>query len=236
MQNLINLALYSDQIIPENSAIDIRLVELMASRGGGGRIAYVPSGPEPDRDFFQQTKLYYAKYGLDLSLFYDPSEPHTAEERAKFFASDAIHLTGGHTGDFLQRLRLGGLLGPLRDWALQGGMLIGTSAGAILMTPTIAVDALFSGRKPEEVRDGSALDLVPFEFFPHLNDSAAYLDMLLLYSRQTPRPIVAVRDGDGIVVTGGLVECFGNPVWIWDGAVRPASEMELAGFAISAGR
>jgi dipeptidase E len=33
---------------------------------------------------------------------------------------------------------------PLREYASRGGIIIGTSAGAILTTPTIALDAIFS--------------------------------------------------------------------------------------------
>lgn len=222
---MVNLALYSDQIIPENSAIDMRLLELMQARKVGTRIAYIPSGPERKRGFFRERKAYYTEYGLDLTLFYDLDEPHRAEEMAELFTCDAIHLSGGHTGDFLQRLRRSGILAPLRDWALRGGILIGTSAGAILMTPTIAIDAIFSGGRPEEVMGGGALDLLPFEFFPHLNIKATYLDELVRYSTHTTRPIVAVNDGAGIVVSGGLAKCIGDHLWILDGAIRQASEI-----------
>lgn len=60
------------------------------------------------------------------------------------------------------------MLGPLRDWALAGGILIGVSAGAILMAPTIATEALFISLRHEDLTDGDAVGLVPFEFFPHL--------------------------------------------------------------------
>ncbi|WP_246805901.1 Type 1 glutamine amidotransferase-like domain-containing protein [Ensifer sp. ENS10] len=88
---------------------------------------------------------------LDLALFYDLDEPHSAEDIAALFASDAIHLSGGHTGGFLERLKQSRMLGPIRDWALAGGILIGVSAGAILMAPTITTDALFIGLIPEDM-------------------------------------------------------------------------------------
>lgn len=229
---MVNLALYSDQIIAENSKIDVRLLDLVTAKTAGARIAYIPSGPEPDRRFFYERKSYYARYNLDLQLFYDPSQPHSAEETAALFSCDAIHLSGGHTGGFLQRLKLSGMLDPLRNWALRGGILIGTSAGAILMTPTIAIDALFSGRAPEDVVGGNALNLLPFEFFPHLNAEANYLAEILRYSIYTKRPIVAVNDGAGIVVSDGIVECFGNPLWIFQGAIRQSDEIKFADLSI----
>lgn len=120
------------------------------------------------------------------------------------------------------------MIDALRRWAASGGILIGTSAGAILMTPTIAVDALFSGRRPEDVEDGAALDLLPFEFFPHLHAKTSYLPDLLRYSANTPRPIIACPDGDGVVVARGRVSCVGNPLWLCNGAIRRMAETALS--------
>ncbi|MEI3851205.1 MULTISPECIES: Type 1 glutamine amidotransferase-like domain-containing protein [Ensifer] len=230
---MLNLILYSDQIHPDCSAIDLRLVDLLKAGGRGNRIAYVASGPEPDRGFFLAARSYYGRYGLDLALFFDLDEPHSPGDVAALFACDAIHLSGGHTGEFLERLKQSRMLGPIRDWALSGGILIGVSAGAILMAPTIATDALFIGLRPEDIADGDALDLVPFEFFPHLNDAAAYLPALLRYSTHTARPIIACNDSAGIVVTGGQIECFGDPVWIAAGTVQTTGDIRLDGFSIS---
>lgn len=205
---------------------------MMEARGSGRRIGYIASGPEPDRRFFNGRKIYYAQSGLHLAQFHDLDASHSDQEIEKLLACDAIHLAGGQTGPFLNRLRRSRMLGLLRDWALSGGILVGASAGAILTTPTIATDALFSDRQPEETEDGAALNLVPFEFFPHLGGKPSYLLDLLRYSRNTPRPIVACRDGDGIVVTRGMIECVGQPVWIAAGAVRKASEITPAGFSI----
>lgn len=224
------LALYSDQIIPANAAVDARLLALMAARGVGRRIGYIPSGPEPDRHFYIGRRDYYARLGLDLALFHDPLVD--AVDREALFSCDAIHLSGGHTGGFLRRLRKAGLIGPLRDWARAGGVLLGTSAGALLMTPTIATDALFSGGRPEDVDDGAALDLVPFEFFPHLDADADYLPALLRYSRTTPRPIFACRDGDGVVVNGARIACIGASMWIAGGEIVAADRLALPGWTV----
>jgi len=77
--------------------------------------------------------------------------------------------------------------------------------------------------------------LLPFEFFPHLNANAGDLARLVTSSRHFERPILAVHDGDGVVVADGLVECIGNPVWISRGAVTQASAIEPAGMKVSPG-
>jgi dipeptidase E len=228
---MVNLAFYSDQIIAANAAVDLRLLPLL-NKAAGTRIAYIASGPEPDRQFFNGTRAYYARYGFDLAIFHDLDEPHRAEDRDVLFGCAAIHLTGGHTAGFLERLKRAAMLDPLRAWAREGGTLIGTSAGAILMTPTIAVDALFSDNAPENVSNGAALDLVPFEFFPHLNADTGYLAALLRYSRHTPRPIAACNDGDGIVVTCKIAECIGDLTWIIDGRIEHIGDIKLGDFRI----
>lgn len=212
----LNLAFYCDQTSPDDDAIDRCLLDMLAARGGGNRIAYLPSGPEPERRFFRERAEHYARLGLDLAIFHDVDVPQTPAAIDALFACDVIHLTGGQTRPFLARLKRSGMLDPLRDWALAGGILVGTSAGAIILTPTIALDALFSGGDPDAMPDAAALNLVPFEFMPHY-DEASHLADLLRYSRSTTNPIIACRDGEGVVLTGGRVDCFGTPLWISDG-------------------
>lgn len=216
----VSLALYSDQIIPENDRLDRRLLDMLERQGRGRRFGYVASGPDPERRFFDDRQAYYRRHGIELDLFFDLDMPHDERDLGDLLRCDAIHLSGGHTAGFLGRMRQSGFLDVVREWALGGGVLVGTSAGAILTTPTIAVDALFSGGRPEDVSNGEALRLVPFEFFPHLNADPAFLPALVRYSRHAVRPIIACRDGDGILVDRGRVEFVGEPLWIADGVAN----------------
>lgn len=231
---LINLAFYSDQIIPENEAITETLLAAIAANGLGSRLGHIASGPEPDRRFFLERAAYYARHGLDLCLFHDLDEPRSSHDEDALFDCDAIHLAGGHTGGFLSRLKRSGLFPRLKQWATDGGLLIGTSAGAIILTPTIATDALFIDQAPQYHMSETALGLVPFEFFPHLNSSPTYLPDLIRYSRHTPRPIIACNDGDGLIVIKGEIVCIGQPVWVKNGEARPAHSMPLAAIPASA--
>lgn len=231
---MLRLAFYSDQIVPENQAVDKVLLATLASEGSGKKIGYIPSGPEPDRRYFDERRAYYRRLDLDLCVFHDLDQPQSQNEENLLFHCDAIHLAGGHTGRFLARLKRSGLISRLRTWASEGGLLIGTSAGAIILTPTIATDALFVGKSPQDVINETALDLVPFEFFPHMNSSSSYLPALVEYSTQTPRPIIACNDGDGLVVTNGEIVCVGEPVWVEGGQTRPACSVMLNAISASA--
>lgn len=114
------------------------------------------------------------------------------------------------------------MIEPLRRYSADDGILVGTSAGAILMTPDIAVDALFQGRPPERSADGAALSLVAFEFFPHLGANPAYLPALVAYSRHNGGPILACRDGDGVIVEAGRTILVGSIVLMENGKAQLA--------------
>lgn len=214
----LRLALYSDQVIAANRKLDLevlRLIEVPA------RIGYLTSAPDPARRFFAAKQAYYAQLGAIDLVYFDPEEIEAAGALDALLACDAIHLTGGDTRGFLVRLKRAGLIAPLRDYALGGRPLIGTSAGAILMTPGIAVNALFEGASPADSPDQAALDLVPFEFFPHLQAYPGQLQALTRYSRGNGgRAIFACPDGDGILVENGAARAFGAVVEVRDGEVR----------------
>lgn len=217
---MMKLVMYSDQVIPENRKVDDVLLDLMA--GQKGTIGYITSGPELDRRFYLEKKAYYDRLGLSLSVFLDTELPLEKAALTALFECDAIHLPGGDTRGFLKRMTACQLLAPIADWAKQGGILIGASAGAIMMTPTVALDAIFTDEDPLTVKDGTALELVPFEFFPHLGKSADYMPKLLSYSAKVSRPIAACHDGDGVIVEYGRIRGIGDIVWLKNGTATTA--------------
>ncbi len=109
---MINAVLYSDQIIPENAKVDrpaCRHDE--ASRQSHSATS---SGPEPNRQFFNERKTYYGQYDIDLSIFYHLDEVHSRSEVDDLLACDAIHLSGGDTVAYLDRIKRSGMLAVLR--------------------------------------------------------------------------------------------------------------------------
>jgi dipeptidase E len=216
---LLRLVLYSDQVIAANRKLDLEVLRLLG--GSSPRIGYLTSAPDPARRFFAAKQAYYAQYGAIDLIYFDPEEVKTRALGDALFACDAIHLTGGDTRGYLARLKRVKLIEPLRQYALSGKLLIGTSAGAILMTPSIALDALFQAAAPVTSPDQRALDLLPFEFFPHLQTDPGHLPALMRYSQENAgRRIFACPDGDGIIVEDGEARAVGTVTEIRDGAVR----------------
>jgi dipeptidase E len=203
----VRLALYSDQEGPANSRVDARLLQLIAvSRP---RIGYFSSSPDPDRAFFERKRAYYARIGAHLQSYVDAAcEPMDSAVDAAL-RCDAIHLSGGNTYAFLRWLRHHGLLPTLRAYAEAGGVLVGASAGAILMTPDIRTAAL-CGDVHDATLDGyQGLGLTSFLFWPHHPGCAA---TGAGWSLSLPRdlPVYACPDGSGIVVEGSSVEALGE--------------------------
>ncbi|HWD37827.1 MAG TPA: Type 1 glutamine amidotransferase-like domain-containing protein [Fimbriimonas sp.] len=191
----LKLALYSDQVIPGNAPIDLRLLSLIGN--DRPRIGYVASSPDPERLWFEEKRSYYARFGAHLAPYVDESSPSLAIE--DLLACDAIHLSGGNTFHFLSWIRKRGLSELLPRYVHSGGVLVGTSAGAILMTPDIATAEHCGDQNLDGLTDFSALNLVDFDFLPHF----AGADF-------TPRrKTYACPDGAGIIV-GSELELFGN--------------------------
>lgn len=216
------LVLYSDQIIPATDKVDQQLLTLIGK--SNPTMGYVPSSSDPDRRYFQERQAYYARYSITLSVYFELDVDYQPDLLEALLTCDVIHLTGGNTYYFLHWLRKRNMLLPLRQYVAQGGVLVGVSAGAILMTPDIVTAALCGDEPVEPEMDLSALHLVDFAFVPHLNPGAASLAALQTYSRQHQVTVYGCRDGDGIVVENDQVKCIGDIVVVVNGKVVPADQ------------
>ncbi|MFI5314107.1 MAG: Type 1 glutamine amidotransferase-like domain-containing protein [Myxococcota bacterium] len=212
------LMLYSDQIPPKTDRADDRLLALLGKNRV--RMAYVGSGPDPERTFYAARESYYARLGIELLPFVEVEDIQRGAHLEALLNADAIHLSGGKTFAFLDRLRTYQLFDPLRRFAVDGGVLVGVSAGAVLMTPSVRTGLLCGDSPPAEVSDPSGLGLVDFAFVPHLGRYASIVE-LEAYSRQNAQLLYACADGAAIAVDGGAVECIGDVVRIDAGVGGP---------------
>ena len=197
------LALYSDQEIAANAAMDERVLRLIAVRRP--RIGYVASAPDPSRSYFDHKRAYYHRLGAELTMYIDSESTDLEGDVQALCTCDAIHLSGGNTFTFLHWLRARGLLTPLHAYALAGrGVLIGASAGAILMTPNIQTAVLCGDVRPQDFTDDQGLGLVDFLFWPHYQRGAKVSIPL-----DQARLVYGCEDGAGVIVDGAAVELHG---------------------------
>ena len=202
------LVLYSDQV-SENRDVDDELQKLLG--GGSDVFGYIPSCADPERIHYSARQDYYADIGITLSTYFELDEDFKPERLASLLDCDGIHLSGGNTYYFLHWIRERGIGSALVDYAERGGILVGVSAGSMILTPDITTAGLCGDVNDVGLRDMSGLGLVEMEFLPHL-DGSSEVSGLMERSAETDRPVYGCRDGEGIVVSGDEKIVVGNPV------------------------
>ncbi len=202
------LVLYSDQIPPLTNRIDNELKTLFNKPNP--RIGFIPSTSDPERKYYEERKAFYNQLGIDLDVYFELDKEWKPDLLELLLDCDAIHLTGGNTYYFLHWLRRRNMMDTLVQYVAQGGLLIGVSAGSILMTPDISTSSFCGDEVIEGETDFSGLGLVDFSFVPHFGAIPISLDDLKKYSRDKQTVVYAARDSGGIVVIEDEVKCIGD--------------------------
>jgi dipeptidase E len=200
------LALYSDQGVPANEEMDARVLRLIGRPQPS--IGYIPATSDPERIYFQRKADHYARIGANLTVYVDPSQGTSEAEWSTLLSCDAIHLSGGSTFSFLSWLQRRSVLPLLARYVSEGGALIGVSAGATLMTPSVNSALLCGDVRDEQLMDDAGFGLVDFHFLPHFNSEGVTRDQSRLSS--TIPDLYACPGGSGIVIDGEEVERFGE--------------------------
>jgi dipeptidase E len=200
------LVLYSNQGSPPSGSLDARLLQLLPSRC---TVGYIPASPDRDRRFFSGFARHYERLGIALR-FFGLEDEFQPGEVAELLQLDAIHLSGGNTFRFLHWLRARGLFSELQAYVARGGVLIGVSAGAILMTRDIRSAAICGDAPYSPLRHSAGLALVDFAVLPHFDGSDAQRAALGGLGKDLGAVAYGVPDGSGIVVDGAHVELIGD--------------------------
>lgn len=207
-----NLIFYSGGNTRENRPLAKEVAAALAGKAGAV-VAFVPSeGDSADEDY-RAFKRGLKGHGIKKFRCIAVDKPLSASRQKELLEADAIFLGGGNTYYFLHHLRKQKLLAKLKAYAKKGGLLMGLSAGSILMTPSIMTAAVPSEDSDDNdigLKDLRAMKLVPFEFSPHYYRSAKVDRELKEYSKTLPHPIYACKDGQGVVVKDGAIHFIGR--------------------------
>ncbi len=193
------LALYSGGNFEDNDELNKAFISMLPNNP---TITFIPSSSEGFKPFFNAFQEPFKELGAnDINVFFADRE-FSAEQLKDLLQSDAIFLSGGNTFYFLKILKQKGLIEPLREFAQQGGVLAGMSAGSIIMTPNITMASIPSFDNDDnfvELKDLSSLNLTQFEFSPHYVAIEDLDKELRVYSATTNNPILACPEGAGII-------------------------------------
>lgn len=185
--------------------------EILELFAGIKRVLFVPYALF-DRDAYAlQARQRFRAMGLELDSIHETEDPVAAVAQA-----EGLFIGGGNTFRLLSELQERGLVAPIRD-RVEGGMpYLGTSAGSNMACPTIKTTNDMPIVQPESF---FALDLVPFQINPHYLDSnpasthqgETREQRLTEYLEENDTPIIAIREGGMVVVTGPEVRLEGEP-------------------------
>ena len=121
-----------------------------------------------------------------------------------------IYLSGGNTYVFLHDARKRDLRSRLEKHLHQCGLVVGASAGSIMVTP---IDRCCVGGDTNipQTTDMTGFGFVDFEFHPHYKESISE-NKITAYARKVNRTVYACKDGSGILYTNGNIRLFGDVV------------------------
>ncbi|MFA6254300.1 MAG: Type 1 glutamine amidotransferase-like domain-containing protein [Candidatus Paceibacterota bacterium] len=176
------------------------------------KIGYVTTASKGARKFGQRVQetimptIRENGYSIEEIDIKDKSK----EELLSFFKDkNIIHIEGGNTFYLLKAIKETGFDEILKELLKEGKIYIGTSAGAYVMCPSIAV----SDWDDEAVdrfglSDFTALNYVPFVLKVHYKDE---VEELVKGKMKTLKyPLRILRNGQGILVENGVTTFVGE--------------------------
>jgi len=177
-------------------------------------IGYVASAPDPEREYFKQTQQLYLSLGANMDTYL---ELETGFSQAAFTAllqCDVIHLSGGDTQRFLRAMKQRNMIDTIKHFADNGGAIVGVSAGAMLLTPSISSAALCGDSITDAACALHALHLVDFQFVPHATLAQTRQRAFQQQLQQLKGPTYVCADDDALVIIDQQLTRFGQPQWI----------------------
>ena len=202
--NKLNLGLLSNQDTENGKeAIKILLSSCLKSSEPG---AFFASQPDPDRFFYGMVQETYKSIGFEIGQYLDFEEGFSLEEFNAALTRPFIHLSGGNTFRFLNSLRNRGIEKRIIEYVNDGGILIGVSAGAMILTPNIESAFVCGDENTVDLDDFTGLGLVSFMFDPHSNKQESNIELI-----QTKTDLLMASDDDAFLLVNGKQLFVGTP-------------------------
>lgn len=211
--------LFSDHRAPASLPLDAQV--LAATGALDPTVAWIPSGGSPEKTdaFFAERRRYYSALGVNKIEMFRLHHDFEKRRIPDILRKDIVHSSGGDPFVFLRNLRATGVLEALRERAMGGGVTVGDSGGAMLLSRDIEMCRFGPIPVPDDLTSLSSVGLVDFDFHPHFGRYGASLDQLKAHSNNRGRAVYAVQDGGGLAVVGTEVLPCGSVVHIIDGKV-----------------
>ena len=198
------LLLISNSTLHGSTYLDHAEAEIRDSLGPSKRVLFVPFALY-DRDAYTaQARARFAAMGYELDSVHEVADAKNAINRA-----DAIFVGGGNTFRLLHSLYQTDLLLPIRTWVKEGRLYIGSSAGAVIASPTIKTTNDMPIVQPLSF---DSLGLVSFQINAHYLDpdpNSTHMGerrevRINQFLEENETPVVGLREGCMIRVEKGV--------------------------------
>jgi len=190
----------------------------------GNTVAYISSEPQGiDRPYYKSTIEDYSHFSPDVKVdYFDLSDNYSDETLLKLLDYGSIYLSGGNTYLFMDSSRRRNIYPILKKHLESGGLLIGASAGSIMMSGSIDLAGLGGDKNTPNLKDTSGFNFIDFEFHPHCKDNED-LGYLSEYMKGRKNDLYLCKDGAGIFYSNGEIGLFGD-VSKWNNLDRFSSK------------
>ncbi|WP_181350222.1 Type 1 glutamine amidotransferase-like domain-containing protein [Thalassobacillus sp. CUG 92003] len=181
--------------------------------GDNPRLGYIPSQTDESRTYFHPAWDQFKRIGFEDYVYVDVDREYDASLLPELRQCDAIFLSGGNTFHFLSCLKQTEMLVWLQAYVREGGVLIGASAGAMIMTQRIdiadIVDEKYKSQSPLSKSDYGSFGLASMHFYPHYERTKYEQEQLHSFI-EGDLPVVTCEDGSGVVVKEEGWEFYGQ--------------------------
>ncbi|MCL1059148.1 Type 1 glutamine amidotransferase-like domain-containing protein [Shewanella gelidimarina] len=175
------------------------------------KIGYIASAPDPKQEYYRQTQQIYSALNAEMDVYLELESEFSQQALDALLTCDVIHLSGGDTQRFLQAIKQRQLIEPLNTFAVNGGAIVGVSAGAILLTPSIASAALCGDEVKGPQEELNALNLVPFQFVPHFESIQLSRGTFNQQLKSLTHAVYLCGDNDALLLADKKIAIYGAP-------------------------
>lgn len=190
-----------------------KIIDHLINTSNMEKISYIPA--QTDFGNFEDTYLsrQYKQVGFknvdrfDIGYFYDE------KKEEELFASDVIHLGGGNTFLLNFLLKKNGMDKKIKKYVENGGILIGNSAGGIVMSDTARI-ATIADEDIIKSGDDTSLGLVNFEVKPHFEQWIKYLEFFKEYSEFYKKDLYCLNENQAIIIKDDRIIPVNKPLII----------------------
>lgn len=195
-------------------SIAVALSQLVGKNPSETKVGFISTASnveEGNKDWYINQFLNLWRFGFNTIDIVDFSAPDVNwQDRLRDV--DIVFISGGNTFHLLNQARSTGF----EKWLNQkkdSKVVVGSSAGTILMTPTIEVAGLEPGPDVNRagIKDLTGLGWVDFEVEPHCDQGR--FEVVEQYAEGRDSKVYAIDDQSAIVVTDNKIEVVSEGSW-----------------------